>query len=210
MMIRISLAALFALFSRCSCLPNSRPAPWPSTPTTSAGSCRARRGPRPASGSSPRRPSCRTKFRKIVVTDDRGRYLVPDLPRGDYAVWVRGYGLADSKPVNAPPGKHVNLPAVAAPTPQEAAAVYPANYWYSLIKGARQERVPWHRSEGQRHRARHADAGRLDQPDEGWLPAVPSDGQPRDARDSQSRSAPSTRASRHGIAGSRAASAVRR
>src|SRR5438046_5391340 len=44
-----------------------------------------------------------THFRKIVVTDDRGRYLLPELPKAaTYNVWVRGYGLVDSKPV---PGK---------------------------------------------------------------------------------------------------------
>src|SRR5262249_55457282 len=37
-----------------------------------------------------------TPFAKIVVTDDRGRYLVPDLPKATYNVWVRGYGLVDS------------------------------------------------------------------------------------------------------------------
>ena len=33
-----------------------------------------------------------TKFAKIVVTDDRGRYVMPDLPKANYRVWVRGYG----------------------------------------------------------------------------------------------------------------------
>jgi hypothetical protein len=75
-----------------------------------------------------------TRFRKIVVTDDRGRYVVPDLPRGTYALWVRGYGLIDSKPVQAMPGKSVPLQAVIAPTPHAAAAIYPPNYWYSLLK----------------------------------------------------------------------------
>ncbi len=75
-----------------------------------------------------------TTFRKIVVTDDRGRYLLPDLPRGPFNVWVRGYGLIDSKPVSAQPGTRVNLDAVPAPTPQAAAAIYPASYWYSLIE----------------------------------------------------------------------------
>src|SRR3989442_7352920 len=28
------------------------------------------------------------KFVRIVVTDDRGRYLLPDLPKASYAVWV--------------------------------------------------------------------------------------------------------------------------
>src|ERR1044071_10358441 len=37
-----------------------------------------------------------TTLRKIVVTDDQGRYLVPDLPNGSYDMWVRGYGLVDS------------------------------------------------------------------------------------------------------------------
>ena len=36
-----------------------------------------------------------TRYAKIVVTDDRGRYLIPDLPKGNYQVWVRGYGLVD-------------------------------------------------------------------------------------------------------------------
>ena len=46
-----------------------------------------------------------TKFAKIVVTDDRGRYLMPDLPKANYDVWVRGYGLVDSAKVTAAPGK---------------------------------------------------------------------------------------------------------
>ena len=37
-----------------------------------------------------------TKFVRIVVTDDQGRYLIPDLPKANYRVWVRGYGLVDS------------------------------------------------------------------------------------------------------------------
>ena len=59
-----------------------------------------------------------TKFAKIVVTDDQGRYLIPDLPPASYAVWVRGYGLVDSPKVKATPGKTLNLKAVVAPSPQ--------------------------------------------------------------------------------------------
>src|SRR4051812_42716728 len=66
-----------------------------------------------------------TKFRKIAVTDDRGRFVVPDLPRASYRVWVRGYGLVDSKPVVSNPGRTLQLQAVPAATPQEAARVYP-------------------------------------------------------------------------------------
>ena len=75
-----------------------------------------------------------TRFRKIVVTDDAGRFLVPDLPPATYAVWVRGYGLADSTPVSATPGGTAILTVRVARTPQEAARVYPANYWYSLLE----------------------------------------------------------------------------
>jgi hypothetical protein len=35
-----------------------------------------------------------TRFAKIVVTDDRGRFVLPDLPKAQYQVWVRGYGLS--------------------------------------------------------------------------------------------------------------------
>jgi hypothetical protein len=75
-----------------------------------------------------------TKFVRIVVTDDRGRYLVPDLPQANYDVWVRGYGLVDSKPVQATPGKLLDLRAQLAPTPRAAAEYYPASYWYSLLQ----------------------------------------------------------------------------
>ena len=74
-----------------------------------------------------------TGYRKIVVTDDQGRYLVPDLPKANYTVWVRGYGLVDSAKVQVTPGKPLDLKAVIAPSPKEAAQYYPAAYWYSLL-----------------------------------------------------------------------------
>src|ERR1700720_1761752 len=73
-----------------------------------------------------------TKYAKIVVTDDRGRYLLPALPKANYKVWVRGYGLVDSSAVTGTLGKMLNLKAVVAPSPKEAAEYYPADYWYSL------------------------------------------------------------------------------
>ncbi len=74
-----------------------------------------------------------TKFRKIVVTDDRGQFLLPELPKANYKVWVRGYGLVDSEPVDATRGKTLALAAVVAPTPAAAAQYYPASYWASLL-----------------------------------------------------------------------------
>src|SRR5260370_332912 len=75
-----------------------------------------------------------TKYAKIVVTDDQGRYVIPDLPNANYQVWVRGYGLVDSPKVRAKPGQQLNLTAVAAPNERAAAPYYPAIYWYAMMK----------------------------------------------------------------------------
>src|SRR5687768_8511796 len=75
-----------------------------------------------------------TRFARIVVTDDQGRYLVPDLPEAKYDVWVRGYGLVDSPKQRAERGTTLNLTATSAPNPRAAAEYYPAGYWYSLLK----------------------------------------------------------------------------
>jgi hypothetical protein len=75
-----------------------------------------------------------TRFAKMVVTDDQGRYLLPDLPKASYNIWVRGYGLVDSPKVKATPGKNLNLKAVVAPNEAAAAKYYPAIYWYSMMK----------------------------------------------------------------------------
>src|SRR2546426_896064 len=83
-----------------------------------------------------------TKFAKIVVTDDRGRYLIPELPKANYSVWVRGYGLVDSPKVQAAPGKILDLIAVAAPSAAAAAEYYPAIYWYSMLKVPERNEFP--------------------------------------------------------------------
>jgi hypothetical protein len=75
-----------------------------------------------------------TKFARIVVTDDRGRYLVPDLPKATYSVWVRGYGLVDSPKVQSVPGRRLDLTATPAPSAAAAAEYYPAIYWYSMLR----------------------------------------------------------------------------
>ena len=76
-----------------------------------------------------------TKFAKIVVTDGRGRFLLPQMPDATYDVWVRGYGLVDSEKVTLSPGREdAVLQAVIAPTPRAAAQFYPGSYWYSLIE----------------------------------------------------------------------------
>ena len=75
-----------------------------------------------------------TRFIKIVVTDDQGRFVVPDLPKANYDLWVRGYGLVDSAKVKAQPGNLINLTAKVAPSARAAAQYYPAIHWYSMLK----------------------------------------------------------------------------
>jgi hypothetical protein len=75
-----------------------------------------------------------TKYAKMVVTDDHGRYVLPGLPRANYTVWVRGYGLVDSPKVQSAPGRMLDLTAVPAPDAKAAAQYYPAIYWYSMLK----------------------------------------------------------------------------
>ncbi len=76
----------------------------------------------------------KTTFTKIVVTDVQGRYVLPDLPKAKYRIWVRGYGLVDSHPVTATPGQSIDLTATVAPDAKAAADYYPANYWYALLQ----------------------------------------------------------------------------
>jgi hypothetical protein len=83
-----------------------------------------------------------TRYTKIVVTDDRGRFLIPDLPKGSYNVWVRGYGLVDSAKVQTMPGKTLQLNAVPAPTPTDAAQYYPPIYWFSMLRVPGKDQFP--------------------------------------------------------------------
>ena len=121
-----------------------------------------------------------TKFAKIVVTDERGRYLIPDLPKAKYSVWVRGYGLIDSPKVSATPGQVLNLKAVVALTPAAAAQYYPAAYWYSMLK------IPEAAEFDGKAVGKREDAARMAQRREDErLRDVPPDGQPGDAHDAQ-------------------------
>tara|TARA_B100001123_G_scaffold127735_3_gene148566 strand:- start:14587 stop:16746 length:2160 start_codon:yes stop_codon:yes gene_type:complete len=89
-----------------------------------------------------------TRFAKIVVTDDRGRYVIPDLPEASYDVWVRGYGLVDSKKLRTSPGTIRDLVAVVAPDARAAAEYYPAGYWLSLLHVPEEHEFPGTGDEG--------------------------------------------------------------
>ena len=76
----------------------------------------------------------RTRLIKTVATDDQGRYLIPDLPKASYTVFVRGYGLVDSPRVKATPGQQLALTATPARDAKSAAAYYPAQYWLAMLQ----------------------------------------------------------------------------
>jgi len=110
-----------------------------------------------------------TKFTKIVVTDDSGRYLLPDLPQANYNVWVRGYGLVDAPKVRSMPGRTLNLRAVTAPNASAAAQYYPPIYWYSMLKIPAATEFPGTGPQGNGIPAAHKSQGE-------WLNSVKTNG----------------------------------
>ena len=103
-----------------------------------------------------------TRLIKSVVTDDQGRYLVPDLPKASYNVWVRGYGLVDS-----PEGQGRAGPAAVADRGARArreggCALLPRAVLAGAAAGAAEERFPRHRPDRQRHLAQREEPGRMD------------------------------------------------
>ena len=107
-----------------------------------------------------------TRYIKEVVTDDRGRYLIPALPKANYTVWARGYGLVDSPKVQTAPGKSVDLKPTIAPDAKTAAKLYPGNYWYSLMKVPEKNEFPGTGPSGQRHFDQREEPGAVDPPGE--------------------------------------------
>ena len=106
-----------------------------------------------------------TKFARIVVTDDQGRYLVPDLPKASYEVWVRGYGLVDSPKVKATPGETPGPHRGAGAERARGRAVLPGDVLVLDDARAARERLP---------RRSDAEPGRLAARDQaGRLPVVP-------------------------------------
>ena len=89
-----------------------------------------------------------TRYSKEVVTDDRGRFLIPGLPKAKYTVWARGYGLVDSPKVQCEGGMTVDLKPTVAPDAKAAAEYYPGNYWYALLKVPEKSEFPGTGSNG--------------------------------------------------------------
>ena len=106
----------------------------PSTPTTSAASSPGRTGPEAGVWVIAETHDLPVRYIKSVVTDDRGRFVVPDLPAATYSVWARGYGLVDSPKANAKPGQRLRITASLRPTKRRPRTYYPAIYWYSMLE----------------------------------------------------------------------------
>ena len=125
-----------------------------------------------------------TRFNKIVVTDDQGRYLIPDLPDATYDVWVRGYGLVDSRKVLVTPGSDQDLTVAAAPDPHAAAQYYPAAYWFSLIEVPGKSEFPGTGPQGNGISPSIGEPVRVGQePEVGWLHGMSSTRQQGNTRD---------------------------
>ena len=128
-----------------------------------------------------------TVFRKIVVTNDDGRFLLPELPDAGYDVWVRGYGLVDSTPIGADtrrrprPDRHRRADAAG------GGPGLPLKLLAIVDRPARRARVPGDRRRRQRHQPAAPEPERVDQCAEG-LSAVPSGRQQGHAGDSRPRS----------------------
>ena len=120
------------------------------------------------------------------MTDDDGRYVIPDLPSATYDVWVRGYGLVDSPKVQVTPGTIHDLDAVAAPTAAAAAHYYPAGYWFSLLHAPGKDEFPGTGPEGNGISPNiESQAEWLRSMKSGGLHGVSSTGKPAHARDSR-------------------------
>jgi hypothetical protein len=133
---RIAAAFLFALFVAGCQTPSGDPQ------STLGGQVTSANGPEAGVWVIAETSDLPTRYAKIVVTDERGRYLIPDLPKASYRVWVRGYGLVDSPKVQANPGKTLDLRAVVAPTAAAAAEYYPPIYWYSMLRIPQKSEFP--------------------------------------------------------------------
>ena len=82
-----------------------------------------------------------TRFAKIVVTDDRGRYSLPDMPAANYQVWVRGYGLVDSPKVASEAGRHARSHGGGRAERRRSRGVLPADLLVLDARSSAEERV---------------------------------------------------------------------
>ncbi len=127
----VAVAALTCVLAFTGCMPKIAAAPkaWPGE---ISGVVAGQRGGEAGVWVIAETTDLPTRYAKIVVTDDHGRFLTPDLPKASYRVFARGYGILDTLSAKATPGMSVRLQAKAA-NAADAARGYPAVYWYSML-----------------------------------------------------------------------------
>ena len=124
-----------------------------------------------------------TKLRKIVVTDDQGRYLLPDLPKANYDVWVRGYGLVDSPKVRLTPGQNRALTARACPQCPRGGAILSGELLVFPYSDSTRKRFSRNGPAGKRNQSPDGDPAPLDQSDQNELQRLSPVGQSGNAGD---------------------------
>ena len=107
-----------------------------------------------------------TRYIKEVVTDDRGRYLIPDLPKAKYTVWARGYGLVDSPKVQGEPGKMAGSETHSRAGCEDRRAILSGQLLVFPAGGTRKKRISRHRPHRKRHFTERDQPGTVDPPDQ--------------------------------------------
>ena len=126
-----------------------------------------------------------TRYIKEVVTDDQGRYLIPDLPKANYTVWARGYGLVDSPKVQTAPGKHVDLQPTRGAGRKGRRALLSGQLLVCNAERSRPRRISRDRPRGQRPSREHQEPSPVfGQAQDRRVRSVPSTGQRIYAHDS--------------------------
>src|SRR5688500_17296987 len=124
-----SAALVAALAASCVSLVASAQAPRRPADGYIGGVVTSARGPEAGVWVIAETEELKTPFIKIVVTDEQGRYVLPQLPTATYNVWVRGYGLADSDRVEGRTGDTaLNVTEKIVSSPAQAAKVYDCYY----------------------------------------------------------------------------------
>jgi len=128
-----ALLALAALVAAPSRLPAQQAAQVAIDHDDVGGVVRSRSGPEAGVWVIAETTELPTKYAKMVVTDDQGRYVIPDLPTANYSVWVRGYGWwirQGARKARPAAQSHRGAGARRA----GGRALLPAIYWYTMMK----------------------------------------------------------------------------
>ena len=101
-----------------------------------------RRSGGPAPGSSPRPATCRRGSARSSSPTTRGGSCCPSFRRRATRSGSAATAWSTRRRVTAAPGQDLRLTAAVARTPREAAAVYPAAHWLSLIEPPAADEFP--------------------------------------------------------------------